>query len=147
MFCFTLFATSLKVPFWESIMVAVIRIICSMFGVEIVLLPQYYLLETKCLYHSQTMTMDQARDFLLHLCLVRKWKIFNFFQIIRHVTFFALLKDNLCDNALELKNRTLIVQNNWADGTYCQWLISAQDDVDYVTLEFKNFHVRPLALI
>ena len=71
--------------------------------------------------------------------------------MIRHVTFFALLKDNLCDNALELKNRQLIVQNNWADGTYstysCQWLISAQDDVDYVTLEFKNFHVRPLALI
>ena len=77
MFFLTLFATSLTVPFWESIMVAVIRIagtlrgliatlilrpvlvkISSMLRVEIVLLPQYYLLETKCLYHSQTMTMD-----------------------------------------------------------------------------------------
>ena len=76
-FIYVLFVTSLKVPFWESIMVAVIRIagtlrgmiatlilrpvlvkISSMFGVEIVLLPQYYLMEPKCLYHSQTMTMD-----------------------------------------------------------------------------------------
>ena len=56
--------------------------------------------------------------------------------------FFALLTDNICDNALNLANGILYVENNWPDGTYCQWLISAQDNNDYVTLEFQNFNVR-----
>ena len=57
-----------------------------------------------------------------------------------NVTFF-FLKDNICDNALDLKNGQLIVQNKWPDGTYCQWLISAQEDDGYVTLDFQQFHV------
>ena len=52
------------------------------------------------------------------------------------------MKDNLCDNALDLANGQLIVEDNWSDGTYCQWLILAQEDDDYVTLEFQNFHVK-----
>ena len=52
------------------------------------------------------------------------------------------MKDNLCDNVLDLINGKLIVENNLPYGTYCQWLISAQDDVSYVTLEFKNLNVR-----
>ena len=52
------------------------------------------------------------------------------------------MKDNQCDNALDLTNGQLIVENNWDDGTYCQWMISAQDDDGYVTLEFQNFNVK-----
>ena len=56
--------------------------------------------------------------------------------------FFALSTDNLCDNALDLANEILNVEDNWPLGTYCQWLISAEDDNGYVTLEFQNFNVR-----
>ena len=56
--------------------------------------------------------------------------------------FFAFLTDNLCDNALNLANGQLNIENNWPLGTYCQWLILAQDDNGYVTLEFQNFNVR-----
>ena len=52
------------------------------------------------------------------------------------------MKDNLCDNALDLANGQLIVEDNWSDGTYCQWLILAQEDDDYVSLEFLNLHVK-----
>ena len=61
---------------------------------------------------------------------------------LRNVTNIALLTDNLCDNALDLVNRQLKVEEIWPVGTYCQWLISAQDNDDYVTLEFQNFNVR-----
>jgi hypothetical protein len=40
-----------------------------------------------------------------------------------------------------LTNGQLIVENNWVDGTYCQWMISAQDHDGYVTLEFQNFDI------
>ena len=56
--------------------------------------------------------------------------------------FFDLLTDNICDNALDLANGILNVADNWPHGTYCQWLISAQDDNVYVTLEFESFNVR-----
>ena len=49
--------------------------------------------------------------------------------------------DNLCKNALDLSSRKLIVGNNWSVGTYCQWLISAEDENSYVTLEFQNINV------
>ena len=52
------------------------------------------------------------------------------------------MTDNLCHNALDLVNRQLKVKVNWPKGTYCQWLILAQDNNDYVTLEFQNFNVR-----
>ena len=52
------------------------------------------------------------------------------------------MTDNICDNALNLANGILSVENNWPLGTYCQWLISAQDNDYYVTLEFQNFNVR-----
>ena len=52
------------------------------------------------------------------------------------------MTDNICDNALDLANGILNVRNNWPDGTYCQWLISTQDNDGYVTLEFQNFYVR-----
>ena len=55
--------------------------------------------------------------------------------------FFALLTDNICDNALDLANGILNVEDNMPVGTYCQWLISAQDNNGYVTLEFQNFNV------
>ena len=54
------------------------------------------------------------------------------------------MKDNLCDNVLDLINGKLIVENNLPYGTYCQWLISAQDDISYVTLEFQNLNVNNL---
>ena len=55
---------------------------------------------------------------------------------------FGFLIDNLCDNALDLTNGNLSIEDNWPLGTYCQWLISAQDNNGYVTLEFENFNVR-----
>ena len=60
--------------------------------------------------------------------------------------FLTLLTANLCDNALDLANGMLIVGDNWPHGTYCQWLISAQDNDGYVTIEFQNLIVRnPIA--
>ena len=56
--------------------------------------------------------------------------------------FFALLTDNLCDNALDLANGILNVEDNLPDGIYCQWIISAPEKDGYVTLEFENFNVR-----
>ena len=44
--------------------------------------------------------------------------------------------------ALNLKIGQLKVEYNWPQSTYCQWLISAQDNDGYVTIEFQNFHVR-----
>ena len=52
------------------------------------------------------------------------------------------MTDNPCDNALDLTNAILNVEDNISDGTYCEWLISSQDDDGYVTLEFQNFNVR-----
>ena len=49
--------------------------------------------------------------------------------------------DNLCENALDLTNGNLIVDNNWPLGTYCQWLISAEDENSYITLDFQNINV------
>ena len=52
--------------------------------------------------------------------------------------------DNLCQNALDLTNdeHILIIQDNWPLGTYCQWLISAKDEVEgYVSLEFSDITV------
>ena len=53
--------------------------------------------------------------------------------------------DNLCQNALDLTNdeHILIIQDTWPLGTYCQWLISAKDEVGgYVILEFSDIKVR-----
>ena len=52
------------------------------------------------------------------------------------------MTDNLCNNALDLANGILNVEDNLPHSTYCQWLISAQDNEGYVTLEFENFNVR-----
>ena len=49
--------------------------------------------------------------------------------------------DNLCENALDLSNGNLIVEHNWPYGTYCQWLISSEDENSYVNLEFQNIQV------
>ena len=104
-------------------------------------LPQHYLLVIKCSYHIQTIEVKlQERDFLLSLHLVRKKQI-SAFLIIGN--FFALLTDNICDNALDLDDGSLIIDVYFqAHGTYCQWLISAQYNQDFVTLEFQNFNVR-----
>ena len=67
---------------------------------------------------------------------------FSLFWIFRHVTNIALSTVNVCDNALDLANRILTVEDNLSNGTYCQWLISVQDNNGYVTLEFQNFNVR-----
>ena len=50
--------------------------------------------------------------------------------------------DNLCENALDLSNGKLIVESNLPVGTFCQWLISAINDKQYVNLEFENLDVR-----
>ena len=55
------------------------------------------------------------------------------------------MTDNICDNALDLANGILKVEDYWPLGTYCQWLILAQDNDDYVTLEFQKFNVRNTA--
>ena len=56
---------------------------------------------------------------------------------------FTHVLDNLCENALDLSNDKLIVDDTKLQfGTYCQWLISAVDDKHYVILEFENVNVR-----
>ena len=56
---------------------------------------------------------------------------------------FSLMKDNLCNNALDLTNGQLIIQENWSYGIIlCPWLILAQEDDAYVTLEFLYIHVN-----
>ena len=49
--------------------------------------------------------------------------------------------DILCQNALDLKNKKLIVDNDWPAGTACQWLILAEDKNSYITLVFQNTNV------
>ena len=58
---------------------------------------------------------------------------------------FFIFVENLCQNALDLTNdaHIIIIQDTWPLGTYCQWLISAKDEVGgYVTLEFSDTRVR-----
>ena len=50
--------------------------------------------------------------------------------------------DNLCQNALDLDNGKLIIEDNLPTGTFCQWVISASDDNHYVNLEFEKLDVR-----
>ena len=54
------------------------------------------------------------------------------------------MTEDLCDNALDLETGTLIIESNFPKVTYCQWLISAQDDSTYITLEFQTFNVRKI---
>ena len=70
-------------------------------------------------------------------------RVSNFNNFSNHIIcdYFSHLKENICNNALNLANGLHIV-GNWPDGTYCQWLISAQDDDSYVTLEIQNLHVK-----
>ena len=119
-----------------------------MFSLEILFLPQHCQLGTKCSYHTQTMKIKHLeRDFLLPLHFVREEQILDLLKLhliilfIRKETNFTLLTDNLCDNALDLPNGILIVEDNLPDGTYCQWLISTQDNDGYVVLEFQSFNV------
>ena len=61
---------------------------------------------------------------------------------MRHLFIFV---ENLCQNALDPTNdeHMIINQDNWPLGTYCQWMISAKDEVGgYVTLEFTDIKVR-----
>ena len=48
---------------------------------------------------------------------------------------------------LELENGQMIVKVKYAEIINCRWLISAQDDDEYVTLEFHNFNVRNTAAL
>ena len=84
-----------------------------------------------------------AKGFTASFTFCKKVTKFNFSGINTCNKFYCLtLTDNLCNNALDLANAILNVEDNWPDGTYCQWLISAQDDNGYVTLEFQNLNVR-----
>ena len=65
----------------------------------------------------------------------------NFYHLCFFNFIFTHAIDNLCHNAHDLINRKLIVDNNWPLGTYCQWLISAEDENSYITLEFQNINV------
>ena len=69
-------------------------------------------------------------------------KVTNFSKFKIICNFFALLTDNLCDNALDLTNKILNVDRNWPNSTYCQWMISSQHNNGYVILEFQSFNVR-----
>ena len=87
-------------------------------------------------------SIGAGKGFSASFTFGKKVANFNFFESLDMWLLFALLKDNLCDNALDLINGQLIVENDLLNGTYCQWMILAQDDNGYVTLEFQNFNVR-----
>ena len=58
--------------------------------------------------------------------------------------FFPYLEDNWCDNALDLINNHLIVDENGPDGINCQWLVYTANADNFITLEFSNITVRGL---
>ena len=58
------------------------------------------------------------------------------------ILIFSSLKDNWCDNALDLTNNHLFVDENWPDGIYCQWLVYTTNKDSFITLEFSNLTVR-----
>ena len=82
--------------------------------------------------------MELVKDSLpkFYLVIYSLHHDFYFFNFI-----FTYVIDNLCQNALDLTNGKLIVDNNWPLGTYCQWLILAEDENSYITLEFQNINV------
>ena len=86
---------------------------------------------------------DSLQKFHLVIYLLHK----NFYCVlfgnknISLISCFTYIIDNLCQNALDFTNGKLIVDNNWPLGTYCQWLISAEDESSYITLEFENINV------
>ena len=57
---------------------------------------------------------------------------------------FNFLIDNWCDNALDLINNQLIVNENLPYGIHCQWLIYTAINNGFITLEFSNITVRKL---
>ncbi len=57
---------------------------------------------------------------------------------------FNFLIDNWCDNALDLINNHLIVNENLPYGIHCQWLIYTEINNSFITLEFSNITVRNL---
>ena len=84
------------------------------------------------------MGCNTAYRFLL--CII--WHSNISFNLSNNFIFTHVL-DNLCENALDLSNDKLIVDDTKLQfGTYCQWLISAVDDKHYVILEFENVNVR-----
>ena len=55
--------------------------------------------------------------------------------------FFTNALETLCQNALNLSSSKLTVDKNWPWGTYCQWLILAEDENSYVTIQFDHIDV------
>ena len=83
------------------------------------------------------MGCNTAYRFLL--CII--WHSNISINLSYHFIFTHVL-DNLCENALDLSNDKLIVESNWPFGTYCQWLLSAEDDEHYINLQFEDIDVR-----
>ena len=50
-------------------------------------------------------------------------------------------EDDWCENALNLTSGKLIINKDWPSGTYCQWLITSENNNSYVTLEFQHLNV------
>ena len=48
---------------------------------------------------------------------------------------------NICNEALDLSNGKLIVTNDFPENLHCKWLISAEDENSYITLEFDKINV------
>ena len=60
------------------------------------------------------------------------------------MSIFLILKDDVCENALDLTNGQLIVETDFPLSTYCQWKILSQDENEYVTLVFHTLNVKIL---
>ena len=58
----------------------------------------------------------------------------------------SFLQDDVCEDALDLSNGTLIIEDKWPLGTSCQWLLSIEDANSYITLEFHDLNVSILIL-
>ena len=52
-----------------------------------------------------------------------------------------ILKDDWCENALNLTSGKLSISKDWPSGTYCRWLITSENDNSYITLEFQHLNV------
>ena len=50
-------------------------------------------------------------------------------------------EDDWCENALNLTSGKLIVNKDWPSGTYCQWLITSENNNSYITFStFTSVH-------
>ena len=59
-----------------------------------------------------------------------------------NTTYFSKYYDNLCDNALDLNSSQININNKkWPTKVNCKWVISAEGNNSYLSLEIEEINV------